>query len=131
MMKKDTKSLFWGLAAGTLAGAVTALLLTPKTGKEMRRTIADGTHTAIDKTREFADQATEVSTEWAGKAKDAAKVVVQEIREWRCQCEAGEETDEKVLVSGFQESGNGEPAETAAAGEEAVAGVEDGTDNGQ
>lgn len=130
-MKKDTKSLFWGLAAGTLAGAVTALLLAPKTGKEMRRTIADGTHTAIDKTREFADQATEVSTEWAAKAKDAAKVVVQEIREWRCQCEAGEETGEKVLVSGFQESGAEDPAEASAAAEEAVAGVEDGGGNGQ
>ncbi|UQZ36040.1 YtxH domain-containing protein [Paenibacillus sp. PK3_47] len=84
-MKKDTKSLLWGILAGSVAGSVTALLLAPKPGKELRKDIADGTTNAIDKVQEIAGQAGDKGAELYGKAKDAVEAVVSEVKEWSKQ----------------------------------------------
>jgi gas vesicle protein len=60
--------LFIGLAAGALV----ALLLTPKTGKEMRRTLRRKYEDAREVMEDIGDQAgdwIEKGSEWADKAK--------------------------------------------------------------
>ena len=60
--------LFIGLAAG----ALTALLLAPKTGKQMRRTLRRKYEDARDAMEDFSDQASDwidKGSEWADKAK--------------------------------------------------------------
>jgi gas vesicle protein len=61
--------LFIGLAAG----AVTALLLAPKTGRQMRRSLRRKVEDAREAMDDFTDQASDwldKSSDWAGKAKD-------------------------------------------------------------
>ena len=61
--------LFIGLAAG----ALTALLLAPKTGRQMRRALRRTYEDARDAVEDFGDQAGdwfEKSSDWAEKAKD-------------------------------------------------------------
>jgi gas vesicle protein len=61
--------LFIGLAAG----AVTALLLAPTTGRKMRRTLRRKVENARDAMDDFTDQASDwldKSSDWAEKAKD-------------------------------------------------------------
>jgi len=60
--------LFVGLAAG----AITALLLAPKTGRQMRRTIRRKVEDARDAVDDLGDQASgwfDKSSDWAEKAK--------------------------------------------------------------
>ena len=60
--------LFVGLAAG----AITALLLAPKTGRQMRRTIRRKVEDARDAMDDLGDQASgwfDKSSDWAEKAK--------------------------------------------------------------
>jgi gas vesicle protein len=60
--------LFIGLAAG----ALTALLLAPRTGKQMRRTLRRKYEDAREVMEDFQDQAgdwVDKGSEWAGKAK--------------------------------------------------------------
>ncbi|WP_150266836.1 YtxH domain-containing protein [Paenibacillus tepidiphilus] len=118
-MKKDTKSLLWGLLAGGVAGSVTALLLAPKPGKELRKDIADGTTGAIDKVQEIAVQASDKSAELYGKAKDAVGSVVTEIKEWRKQAQEEEAALETVSVSGIITDEAGQ-ADDAAEGTDAA-----------
>ncbi|WP_151736143.1 YtxH domain-containing protein ['Paenibacillus yunnanensis' Narsing Rao et al. 2020] len=112
-MKKDTKSLLWGLLAGGVAGSVTALLLAPKPGKELRKDIADGTAGAIDKVQGIATQAGDKSAELYGKAKDAVGSVVTEIKEWRKQVQEEESQEETASVSGIFTEEEGLTAEAA------------------
>ncbi len=64
--------LFIGLAAG----AVLALLLTPQTGKQMRRTLRRKYDDARDLVEDFGDQAgdwLEKGSDWADKASEFAE----------------------------------------------------------
>lgn len=102
-MKKDTKSLLWGVLAGSVVGTVTALLFAPKPGKELRKDIAEGTTEAIDKVQEIAAQTGEKTTELYGKAKEAVVSVVSEVKEWSKSKLDGVEEAETVTVSGIDE----------------------------
>ncbi|SES98734.1 YtxH domain-containing protein [Paenibacillus sp. NFR01] len=126
-MKKDTKSLLWGLIAGSVAGSVTALLFAPKPGKELRQDIKEGTAGAIDKVQEIAGQAGDKGAELYGKAKDAVNSVVTEIKEWRKPADAAEDAEAIANVSSFSE---GEITDSAAEfGEIAAAAEEAGKDD--
>ncbi|WP_379153832.1 YtxH domain-containing protein [Paenibacillus sp. sgz5001063] len=144
-MKKDNKSLLWGILAGTVVGSVTALLFAPKPGKELRKDIADGTADAIDKVQEIAGAASEKSTELYSKAKDAALTVVTEVKEWSKQY-TGADEEEKAAVSGIVAEGESAEIIFDEAGEEldelveldtledeadALAALEDDTENGK
>lgn len=125
-MKKDTKSLLWGILAGSVVGSVTALLFAPKAGKELRKDIAEGTAEAAHKVQEIAGAASDKGTELYSKAKDAVESVVIEVKEWSRQYTG---TDEKkaVEVSGIAAEGDtAEATETAeTAVEEAAEAVPD------
>lgn len=96
-MKKNTKSLLWGIAAGSVIGSVTALLFAPKSGKELRKDISDGAVEAKDKAQELIQQVSDKGAEWAGIVKESAQTIVHEISDWGKTAEIEEE--EKVTVS--------------------------------
>lgn len=97
-MKKDSKNLLWGIVAGSVIGSVTALLFAPKSGKELRKDIADGASATVDKGKELALQVGDKSTELYGKAKDALGNVVHEVRGWG-KNQGGADGEEELAVS--------------------------------
>lgn len=88
------KDLLIGAVVGGVLGAVTALLLAPKSGKELRGDIAGQAQAVSEKTQQIAgaisqktqDVAKTIGThtgEWYDKTKEAALTAVQEVRSWR------------------------------------------------
>jgi gas vesicle protein len=112
-MTKNNKGLLWGVLAGSVVGSVTALLLAPKAGKELRKDIADGTSATLEKAQELAGQAGDKSVELFDKAKE----VVTDVREWGKQC-LGREDAETAAVSGI---GSDEAASASAEAADASA----------
>jgi gas vesicle protein len=79
------KDFLLGAVVGGVLGAVTALLLAPKSGRELRTDIADGYHTVSDKTQEIAGTVSQKSQEIAGtvgqKSQEIAGVVSERSQE--------------------------------------------------
>lgn len=88
------KQFLIGAAVGGVLGAVAALLLAPKSGKELRADIANQAQavsektqqvagTISQKTQEVAKTVGEHTTEWYEKAKDVTANVVDGVRSWK------------------------------------------------
>jgi len=69
----NTKSFFLGALIGGAIGAVTALLLAPKSGRELRRDIVDTTTDAYDKATDYVSSTIEEGKHKAQHIIDAAK----------------------------------------------------------
>jgi gas vesicle protein len=69
----NTKSFFLGALIGGAIGAVAALLLAPKSGKELRRDIVDTTTDAYDKATDYVSSTIEEGKHKAQHIIDAAK----------------------------------------------------------
>ncbi|WP_373229390.1 YtxH domain-containing protein [Cohnella sp.] len=85
--KKAVKSFLWGTLAGAVTGVVTALLLAPKSGRELRSDISETAQQALEKTTDLSRQAgtavqslARKTTNLAVDAKQAAERVVTDIR---------------------------------------------------
>ncbi|MDR9857433.1 YtxH domain-containing protein [Paenibacillus sp. VCA1] len=102
-MKEKNKSLLWGALIGSVVGSVTALLLAPKSGKELRQDIAEGARTIGSKTQEFAEKVSEQGANLLGKVKDTAGNVISDIRGWRNP--EVEEEPEMAQISSVQDYG--------------------------
>jgi gas vesicle protein len=81
------KSFLVGALLGTIAGGITALLLAPKSGKDMRKDLSKKAREAQDKSEELfnnvSDQALDLvdkAKSIAHDAKDAAETLVKELR---------------------------------------------------
>lgn len=96
MMANRNKStgFLLGALAGGIIGSVTALLLAPKAGKELRQDLADTTGKARETTTRIAGEAraassriakevSERAVHLAGRAKDAAGSVAESVKGWR------------------------------------------------
>ncbi len=66
---------------GGLVGAVAALLLAPKSGRELRGDIADATRKGVDRTRETAQLARERAGEYYETASQRAGELAGTVRE--------------------------------------------------
>ncbi|WP_243735120.1 YtxH domain-containing protein [Paenibacillus turpanensis] len=88
------KDFLLGAVVGGVIGALTALLVAPKSGKELRGDIAEGYRQASEKTQELAQnvgaKTTELAStvnakavEVAGKVKETANVLTEDMRSWR------------------------------------------------
>lgn len=97
-----------GAIVGGVLGAVTALLLAPKSGKELRADISEQAHQIGEKTQELAGAlgartqvlAKQVSThadEWMHKAKEVVDTVSEEVKQWKhSRQEAAVSDDERM-----------------------------------
>lgn len=105
--RNSTKSFLFGALAGGIVGSVTALLLAPKPGRELRQDIADGAQQVGEatvriagqvgeSTSRFAKQVGSGATQAAVKAKDAAGSIIGSVRSWRG---GASEDDSQELVS--------------------------------
>ncbi|MEF3303710.1 YtxH domain-containing protein [Paenibacillus sp. GYB003] len=94
------KDFLLGAIVGGVLGAVTALLLAPKSGKELRADISEQAHllgektqalaeTVGSKTQVIAKQVSEQTGEWVQKAKEVVESVSEEVKAWK---EARKET---------------------------------------
>ena len=105
--KKATRSFLWGVLTGAVTGAVSALLLAPKSGKELRQDISETAQKVGDKTVEVGRQAgaavqsfTKRTTEIVSDAKQAAGRFVTDLRTRKQQLEAEKQAqDEEELQS--------------------------------
>jgi len=89
-MKDSNKSLLWGALIGSVVGSVTALLLAPKSGRELRQDISEGARQVTDKGQELAVKAGEQSSQIVSKVKETADVVMKDIQSWRCSSDGKE-----------------------------------------
>ncbi|GCL70981.1 YtxH domain-containing protein [Paenibacillus naphthalenovorans] len=102
---KKNKDLIIGAVIGSVLGAVTSLLLAPKSGRELRNDIAEGYQQVSEKTQRLAGDVAEKSkqifsavsetsqttvgtigkhtSEWASKAKEVAIHVGEEVKSWK------------------------------------------------
>jgi gas vesicle protein len=100
-----SKDFIIGTLLGTVAGAVAAVLLTPKTGSEVRAKLSFQVENLTEKTQKLAHDVTDKTTriasevsdmtqeiaktlsahtnQLAGKANGLASTVVNEVKSWR------------------------------------------------
>ncbi|WP_442601405.1 YtxH domain-containing protein [Paenibacillus sp. KN14-4R] len=94
MANQRVKDWVIGSLVGGAVGAVTALLLAPKSGRELRADIAEGYDTVSEKTKEIAvavgEKTQEIAkvvgeqtSEWIGAAKDVAGGIAEGVRNRR------------------------------------------------
>lgn len=74
------KDFLIGALVGGIIGAGAALLLAPKSGKELRVDLTEGYHTATKKTQELAKSVGEKSEYIVGKVKEVASNVKEDIQ---------------------------------------------------
>ncbi|WP_310549834.1 YtxH domain-containing protein [Paenibacillus glufosinatiresistens] len=113
-MKKDTKKLLWGFAAGSAVGSALGLLLAPKSGKELRQQIAEETSAGLEKAQDLAARVEEKTSDWYARAKDSALQIRDELAEWKNRRCAEDGREIQAEVSGQAEAEAG----TAASPEE-------------
>jgi len=92
-VKDSNKSLLWGALIGSVVGSVTALLLAPKSGRELRQDISEGARQVTEKGQELVSKVGEQGTNLVSKVKEAADVVIHDIQSW------GSSSSKELLVS--------------------------------
>jgi len=102
-MNDKSKGLLWGVLIGSVAGSVTALLLAPKSGKELRGDIAEGARGIGGKVQEAAEKVGEQGLNLVGIMTDRAESVISDIQAWRGRKESWLEEEDIVQVSSFSD----------------------------
>ncbi|HBU81130.1 YtxH domain-containing protein [Paenibacillus sp. UMB7766-LJ446] len=97
-MKDSNKSLLWGALIGSVVGSVTALLLAPKSGRELRQDISEGARQVSEKGQELASKVGEQSALIVSKVKETADVVIQDIQSWG-NCAEGKEVRVSAVIT--------------------------------
>ncbi|WP_078430108.1 YtxH domain-containing protein [Alkalihalobacterium alkalinitrilicum] len=77
----NTKDFLIGSLIGGIVGASAALLLAPKSGKELRSNINEQALLAKEKTTNLTNTAYERGNEWASLAKEKSTQVVDKVKE--------------------------------------------------
>jgi len=78
-MSEKRKSFLLGALVGSVVGSVAALLLAPKSGRELRQDIKEGAQQVSEKTTHVMKQVGEHTSSLVEAAKDK----VNNLREWR------------------------------------------------
>ncbi|MFE5319012.1 YtxH domain-containing protein [Paenibacillus sp. NPDC056579] len=82
MAEKKGKDLLVGAVVGTVLGAVTALLLAPKSGRELRSDLAEGVQTISEKTQHVAENVIDKSKQLAGTISEKTQIIGSQTTEW-------------------------------------------------
>ena len=114
MSKKKGKDLLVGAVVGTVLGAVTALLLAPKSGRELRADIAEGVNQVTEKTQQVAETVADKSKQIAGtiteKTQQTAQIIGSHTSEW-----AGKVKERALSWKGGQSSNSTDTAQAPVA----------------
>ncbi len=86
----DAKHFLIGAAVGGLLGSVTALLLAPQSGSELRRELSHAYDSLSDKTQDLAKKMGCQTCDWASKAKMVVDGASKTVKKW-----VGEEEEEQ------------------------------------
>lgn len=76
---KSSKSFIMGAIVGGIVGAVTALLLAPKSGKEMREDINEQAAALKERSLQLKDTAVEKGSEWISIAKEKSSEIAKTV----------------------------------------------------
>lgn len=79
--QNNGNSFFAGVLIGSAIGAVTALLVTPKSGKEVRQGLSGQTDVVKEKGNQYANIALEKSTNLAKQLSDQSSQVADKVKE--------------------------------------------------
>ncbi|CAM4060874.1 YtxH domain-containing protein [Paenibacillus alkaliterrae] len=129
--RKQTKGFLLGALAGGVVGSITALLIAPKAGKELRQDISVGAQKVSDTTVKVAGQVTDTTgrlakqlggqaVQIAGKTKQVASSVVTGMRSRNKgseETEAVKEETANVAISVADGDQEASAIETVEAGE--------------
>ncbi|RCW45585.1 YtxH domain-containing protein [Paenibacillus prosopidis] len=107
--RKQTKGFLLGALAGGVVGSITALLLAPKAGKELRQDISANAQKVSDTTVKVAGQVSDTTgriakqiggqaVQIADRTKQAAGSVVSSVKGWTKTNGASEVTDSAVTI---------------------------------
>lgn len=94
-MDQKSKLVMWSAIAGTLLGSAAALLLAPKSGRELRKDLAECTQHLSEASLSVADKIGTAGLQLVDIVKDTASYAVQEVR----QAYGKQEEEEKVTIS--------------------------------
>lgn len=97
-MSDKRKSFLLGALVGSVIGSVTALLLAPKSGRELRQDIKEGVQQAGEKTQTALKQVGEHTSNLV----DKAKTKVNDLRVWRQTKHQNEPESQLVQVSSVE-----------------------------
>ncbi len=78
---RSGKSFLLGAVVGGVVGAITALLLAPKSGKEMRSDLNEQAATLKERSLELKDTAVERGSEWIAVAKEKSSEFAKAVNE--------------------------------------------------
>lgn len=106
-------SFLLGTIIGGVVGSVTALMLAPKSGREMRGDLANGAKQVGQATAKIAEDVTGKTEEWASKAKHAAGSVIADIK--RLRNRNSEASDEAAIVAEAVEAAEANAADSGSA----------------
>lgn len=102
-----TKEFIVGAAVGSLLGSVAALLVAPKTGKELCDDISDTCCTITDKTHDLANKGKCLAKDlgcqthhWVNKAKCIVNGAAKTVKGWVSE-EEEEDTTRELLIGGL------------------------------
>ena len=76
---KSSKSFIMGAIVGGIVGAVTALLLAPKSGKEMREDINEQAAVLKERSLQLKDTTVEKGSEWISIAKEKSSEIAKTV----------------------------------------------------
>lgn len=79
--KMNTKDFLIGALIGGIVGATTALLLAPKSGKELRQDLNDQTYLMKEKTGQLKESALHKGNELAAAAKEKTSTLTHRVSE--------------------------------------------------
>lgn len=98
----NSKDFVTGAIVGGLAGALAALLLTPKTGKELRESLNEQTSTLKTKGSEFATTAKGKAGELKETVSQQSSTLVNKLKDMKTQ-QSGTEADQYDAEGVLQE----------------------------
>ncbi|BFH15422.1 YtxH domain-containing protein [Paenibacillus melissococcoides] len=100
-MANGNKKFWIGTLVGGVVGSVAALLLAPKSGRELRADIAEGAQQLNEKTQQLAKQIGEQKDNFVAAAREKASGIQQQWNQWR---QADDEAELTVLDDTLDDS---------------------------
>ncbi|MGY4689193.1 YtxH domain-containing protein [Salibacterium sp. K-3] len=85
MSEMNTKDFVIGTLIGGIVGACSALLMAPKSGRELRGELSEGAYSAKEKTSELTSEAYEKGTQWASVAKEKSSELAKNVSDQSTQ----------------------------------------------